>query len=211
MHVSEGEQETPYWLREAAQEREKAMIARAALERVEEGDRIILDASTTAWHMARRLRDRPLTVVTNSIRVALTLAKLKHVEVMALGGQLLKRSLSFTGPHAEETLKHFHVDKLFLSCAGVDVERGVSDLSAEQASVRRAMIEQSDHRFLLVDHSKFGVRALSATAGFEPFEEVITDSRTDEGAVRALRAKGLHVTVIDVSVQPVSGRTNDER
>src|SRR5690625_6169648 len=45
-----------------------------AVKFISEGDKIFLDASTTAWYMAKALPDVPLTVVTNSIKVTLELA-----------------------------------------------------------------------------------------------------------------------------------------
>ena len=81
--------ESPYWWREVAQQDEKVAIAREAAARVASGDRILLDASTTAWHVARRLSDRHLAVVTHSLRVAAELARLEHVEVLFIVAALI--------------------------------------------------------------------------------------------------------------------------
>jgi len=189
------DQETPYWFREITHEKEKAAIARCALRYVEEGDRIMLDASTTAWHIAKRIRDMDLTVVTNSIRVTVALSELDKVTVISLGGQLAKRSLSYVGPHAEENMRGYHVNKLFFSCAGVDLERGLSDLTDEQASIRRSMLNQADRRILLVDHGKFGEKALSIISGFDSIDEIVTDEQTSVETLAKFRETGVTVTV----------------
>ncbi len=54
------------------------MIAFEAVKHVKSGERIILDASTTAWYMAKALENIPLTVITNSVRVAIELSKKKR-------------------------------------------------------------------------------------------------------------------------------------
>jgi DeoR/GlpR family transcriptional regulator of sugar metabolism len=89
------------------------------------------------------------------------------------------------------------VDKLFFSCAGVELERGLSDLSVEQANIRRLMIKQADQRIFLVDHSKFGVKALSVISGFDIIDEVITNQRTPREALEKLREMDVKVTVAD--------------
>lgn len=188
--------EVPYWFREITHEKEKATIAHYALELIQEGDRIVLDASTTAWHIAKRLRDMELTVVTNSIRVAVALSEHEKVRVISVGGILSPRSLSYIGPQAVENMSMYHVDKLFLSCAGVDLERGLSDLTDEQASMRRCMLKQADTRYLLTDRSKLGVKALARIAPLQAVDEIIIDERPEGTFVEEAEAMGIKVDVI---------------
>lgn len=58
----QGDQEIPYFEREIQNVEEKIAIAREAVKHISADDRIILDASTTAWYMAKVLPDIPLTV-----------------------------------------------------------------------------------------------------------------------------------------------------
>lgn len=188
--------EVPYWFREITHEKEKATIAHHALELIQEGDRIILDASTTAWHIAKRLRDMELTVVTNSIRVAVALSEHEKVKVISVGGLLSPRSLSYVGPQAVENMRQYHVDKLFFSCAGVDVERGLSDLTDEQASVRRCMLKQADTRYLLTDSSKVGVKALAMIGPLNVVDDIIINEMPEGRFVEEARAMDIKVDVI---------------
>src|SRR5699024_8012836 len=93
--------EIPYSEREIINVKEKQQIALESIKQVQEGNKIILDASTTAWYMAKTLPDIPLTVMTNSIKVAMELSKKKQIMVIATGGTLLSKSLSYVGPLAE--------------------------------------------------------------------------------------------------------------
>lgn len=194
--ISGEERETPYWWREVAHESEKVAMAQEAVTRVAPGDRILLDASSTAWHMARRLPDEEITVVTNSMRVAAALSKLRRPEVLVLGGALSRTSLSLVGPAAEQALEHYHVDRLFMSCRGLDLERGLSDSTETQASLRRCMQERADWRCLLIDHSKIGMRSLARIGGLERIDEVIMDHQTDTETVAALEGMGIRTTVV---------------
>ncbi len=81
--VKETQAETPYFEREVMHQEEKKRIAKAAVARIEPHDRIALDASSTAWYMASILPDVPLTVLTNSIKVALELSSKEKIEVIS--------------------------------------------------------------------------------------------------------------------------------
>lgn len=97
---------------------EKQRIAREAVMMIKPGDRILLDASTTAWYMASHLPDMPLTVLTNSTRVAAELSGKERIEVFSTGGQLSRRSMSYVGHLAERSLELYHVDKMFFPAKG---------------------------------------------------------------------------------------------
>ncbi|AEI44697.1 DeoR/GlpR family DNA-binding transcription regulator [Paenibacillus mucilaginosus] len=194
--VKEQQGEIPYAEREVMHAEEKRRIAQEAVLRIQPHDRVLLDASTTAWYMASYLPDIPLTVLTNSIRVATELSSKEKVEVICTGGQLAKRSLSYVGPLAERSLEAYHVDKLFLSCKGVHLERGISESNELQARVKQRMIDIADEVILLADASKFGVRAFTQVAELSGVHAMITDRRLGEDAVAQLREKGLPVTIV---------------
>jgi DeoR/GlpR family transcriptional regulator of sugar metabolism len=189
-------QESPYWFREIANEAEKSRIAEEAIRRILPGERVILDASTTAWHMAKRLPNQPLTVITHSVQVIQALARTHSVDVIGLGGTLAHNSMSFVGPVAERQLQDYHVDKVFMSCRGIDFQTGLTDASVAQAQLRRLMLDQADHRTLLIDHSKFGVKALAHIAGIEAFDEMITDSSVDPEVLHELHKLSVNTTVV---------------
>jgi DeoR/GlpR family transcriptional regulator of sugar metabolism len=185
----------PFAWREVANEMEKAAIAQAAILRIEEGDRILLDASTTAWHMAKRLPDIPLTVITNSLQIPVALSNRSRIDVHVLGGQLGKKSLSFVGPTTESQLSQYHVDRLFLSCKGAEIRRGISDVAEAQAHLRRIMLGCADKKYLLIDHSKFGHSSLAHICDISVFDEVITDAGTDPSILKRLAEMGTATTV----------------
>ncbi len=85
MRISPQTTETSYQVREASHVSEKQRISTEAVKYVEPNDRIVLDASTTAWHMASQLPDIPLTVLTNSLKVSLVLSEKKNVTVISTG------------------------------------------------------------------------------------------------------------------------------
>lgn len=185
--------EVPHHERETVQREAKQAIALEALGRVKEGDALMLDASSTALFLARLLPDIPMTVVTNSLMVIHALAEHRHARVLSTGGLYTPVSMSLTGPMAEKNLMEYHVDTLFFSCRGIDLQRGLSDPTDTSAQIKKVMLRGADRRVLLADHSKFNVRALEMIGDLTEVTEIITDAATDEDICVALRDKGVAV------------------
>jgi DeoR/GlpR family transcriptional regulator of sugar metabolism len=183
--------ETSYLEREITNATEKKTIARVAVRSIVAGDQIVLDASTTAWYVAKELPDMPLTVVTNSIKVAIELSKKEQIKVISTGGSLLSNSLSFVGPLAERSISLYHVNKAFISCKGVHLEKGLSDSIEAQALIKKQMMDIADETILMVDSSKFGTQAFSHISPLEKVDRVITDENVDEQIRRDLHEKGI--------------------
>lgn len=202
--VQEKESEIDFSEREITNVLEKKVIAHEAVKRVENGDRIILDASTTAWYMAKILPNIPLTVITNSIKVAIELSKKDRIEVISTGGILLPKSLSYVGPLAERSLENYHVDKAFLSCKGIDLNSGLSDSNEWQALLKRKMIERSNKTFLMVDSSKFGYREFSHISTLDQVDEMIVDIKLPPHSQEKLKEKNIIVTTVDFVDKPAS-------
>ncbi|MED4072097.1 DeoR/GlpR family DNA-binding transcription regulator [Priestia endophytica] len=202
--VQEKESEIDFSEREITNVLEKKVIAHEAVKRVENGDRIILDASTTAWYMAKILPNIPLTVITNSIKVAIELSKKDRIEVISTGGILLPKSLSYVGPLAERSLENYHVNKAFLSCKGIDLNSGLSDSNEWQALLKRKMIERSNKTFLMVDSSKFGYREFSHISTLDHVDEMIVDIKLPPHSQEKLKEKNIIVTTVDFVDKPAS-------
>lgn len=171
--------EEPYSEREVKHVAEKIQIARKAIEFVENRDFIILDASTTARYMASELPNMRLTVLTNSLRVVLELSSKRRIKVISTGGTLRSRTMAFVGPLAEKALDQYHVNKAFLSCQGIHLDRGVSETNELQARIKQKMTEISDQVFMLVDSSKFGLQSFAHVAPMNNIDYLITDERAE--------------------------------
>lgn len=194
--IQKEQSEVSYLEREITNAGDKKQIAMEAIRHIEAGDQIVLDASTTAWYMAKELPDMPLTVLTNSIKVAVELSKKEQVKVISTGGLLLPQSLSFVGPLAERSLSAYHVNKAFLSCKGVHFERGLTDANEFQALLKKQMMEIADKTILLADASKFGVRTFAHVSNIDGVDLVITNASVDTTYVDGLKDRNIHVTTV---------------
>ncbi|HWD06981.1 MAG TPA: DeoR/GlpR family DNA-binding transcription regulator [Amycolatopsis sp.] len=136
---------------------QKAAIARAAERLIEPGQFLLLDAGTTAGALASRLTSwSGISVATTGLTTLTALADADGVELVALGGAVRHISHGMVGPLTEAALARLTADSAFLSADGVDAVRGLCESTAEQASVKRRMIEQARRVVVLADASKLG-------------------------------------------------------
>jgi len=188
--------EIHYAQREVMNAKEKNEIALEAVKHVNEGEKIILDASTTAWYMAKELPDIQITVLTNSIKAAMELSVKKQITVISTGGSLLPKSLSFVGPLAESSLDEYHVNKAFISCKGLHIDRGLSESNEQQARIKKKMINGADMVCVMIDHTKFGIQAFSRFGDLEVIDRIITDKKVADKVVQQLDDKNLDLITV---------------
>ena len=184
--------------REIRNVKEKAKIAEMASQFVNEGDKIMLDASTTATFFARNLPNIRLIVVTNSIQVVNELVDKDKIDVICTGGRYSPKSHSFIGPLAERALLNYHVNKLFISCTGVTISSGVSDTSEMQAILKNQMVEHANEIFLMMDSSKVNKSAFAHICEIEKISTIITDSNIDSSFKQQIEKLGVTVLNVDV-------------
>ena len=185
----------PFTSREQMNVAEKRRIARRAQEFIAEGDTIFLDASSTVLELARCLPDRPLTVLTSALQVALELASRPAIQVVMLGGALTQQSLSCVGPLADHALECYHVQKAFLSCRGVDVRRGLSESNDEQARLKRKTLSLAERSYLLADHTKLPLKSLFFFAQPGEIDVLVTDRAPEPALAAALKKAGVEIAI----------------
>ncbi|MFS0781324.1 DeoR/GlpR family DNA-binding transcription regulator [Bacillus sp. 1P06AnD] len=191
--LNDSSYEPSYLEREIMNVEQKREVAKTALQFIEPNDRIILDASSTAWYMSKILPDFPLTVLTNSMKVGLELAQKEKISVVMTGGSLQSKSLSFVGQLTEKALDSYHVNKVFMSCKGLHPEWGISDSNEMQALVKKKFIDVSDTVYLLVDHSKFGVKSFSRVASVSEIDVMITNSATNNQVIQQYKIDSVSI------------------
>jgi DeoR/GlpR family transcriptional regulator of sugar metabolism len=166
----------------------KFAIAREAALLVNDGDSILLDASSTAYYLARALSGRnKLRVMTNGFEVARELAQNSSNTVILIGGVVNNDSSSVTGLLSEQIITEMHIDKAFFSCSGFSVERGMTEVHFEEAQLKRKAIESSRHVFALLDSSKFGKEDLTPFARPMQITHLFTDSNITEEWITRLQ------------------------
>lgn len=174
----------------------KQRIARWASNLVENGETILLDASTTVLHMAPFLQEtKRLTVVTNGVEVARLLARNPNHTVILLGGVLSADGGAVTSVLGAKLLDELHIRTAFVSGVGFDLEAGLTEESLQEAQLKRLMLAAAGRVVALVDSSKFGRVGLTSIAASDQITHVFTDSDVDPDTLDSLRQQPFDLTL----------------
>lgn len=176
---------------------EKRRIAHAAAELIETGDTIAIGAGTTSMEIARAIDPlSQITVVTNTVNVAMELSRHERATVFVTGGELRREWFSLVGQTAIDSLRRMYFDKVFLSPSGIDLSGGLTDQHYEEARVRRVMIEQSRKRIVVADCTKFEKAAAYVICPVSEIDLIITDSGARRQVVKTFWEKGIDVRLV---------------
>lgn len=173
---------------------EKMVIARQAAELINDGDSVLLDASSTVYYLSLAIQNRQrLRVVTNGLDAARLLARNPSNSVFLIGGVLHQDGSSVTGLFSEQIINELHTQKAFVSCSGFSLGRGMTEVHFEEAQLKRKAIESTTHLIALIDSSKFGKEDLTSFASARQITCLYTDSGlTPEWAARLKQAEIEH-------------------
>lgn len=182
----------------------KNAIARAAADLIEPPQTIFLDGSTTCLALARVLahRSERLTIVTHSAPVCMQLGRNHDDTVISLGGQYEPNSACTVGPSTEAMAKCFFVDLAFVSTKGFSPEEGTFESAVAVYRIKQIVSSQAAMVVLLVDHSKFDQRALCKVLDLSQITTVVTDAKTTDQHITALKRKGVDVLRAPAAPEP---------
>jgi DeoR/GlpR family transcriptional regulator of sugar metabolism len=159
----------------------KKVIGKKAAEYINEGDVIILDSGSTTTEIAKNLVERNhLTVITNSLNIALLLGVNPGINLILTGGEFKAPTLSLTGQKAADFFTDINVDKLFLATAGISLKSGLTYPSISDLVVKKAMIDVAEQVFLVADSTKIGKSAFASLGALSLIHYLITDNKITE-------------------------------
>ncbi|RME71498.1 MAG: DeoR/GlpR transcriptional regulator [Verrucomicrobia bacterium] len=167
----------------------KRALARRAVEMIQPRDIVFLDASSTTLQIAEQLPDLELTVLTNSLDALEVLATRTDINLVGTGGHLVSDSRAFVGHVAIATLRRYHIQKFFFSGNGIDLKRGISETSEEQAGLKAEVLRLAEEAIFLSDDSKLNHRAAFFFAQLEQVDCWLTTPPQDPRLLDPYRNK----------------------
>ena len=200
--------ELAFDIRERLQADEKLAIGVAGAALVQDGESIVMDASTTALSVARQLKARggwsQLTIITNGLRIASELAGHPGIVVLMLGGRVRWEALSVVGQLGDGLFSRINVQKAFLGAAGFTLESGLADATDEEAQIKRSMVAAAREVIAIVDRTKWERAAFATFCPTDQIDVVLTDRGAPADMVAALTARGVDVRIVGQSGDAVA-------
>lgn len=184
----------PFNARVAVRSEQKRQIAKAAGELCSPGETILVDGGSTTFFMAGYLKEKRLTVLTNSFPMAEELRYSQTCRIVLAGGALDPLSLLIHDPTGRDFYADYSVDQLFMSVDGI-TEQGLTNSHMKVIQAERQMISNTRRVVVLADSSKFRPSGHMRLCGFEAIDTVISDHLLGEEQRTMVREQGVELII----------------
>ena len=166
----------PIILRDSYRSYIKDALAKRATNFLFDGATIMMDGSSTVRRILKYLdKFNELKIITNNHRVFSECSNPK-IKIYCTGGLFIPQSSIFVGAAAENFIKNTYADILFFSSQAISNDGEISDVSEEETSLRRIMLERAKVKIFLCDSSKIGQKKTFALCTKDNVDEIICDA-----------------------------------
>ncbi|MDA8746956.1 DeoR/GlpR family DNA-binding transcription regulator [Litoreibacter sp.] len=198
VHLVETIDEAPFESRISTQMDEKARLAAAVAENINDGDSVFLDIGSTTAYVAIELKQRSnLFVVTNSAFVASTLTTRNGNRVFFAGGELRAHDGGAFGAEALDLVGRLNVQFAVFSAGAVNGELGFMLHDMEEANLARVAAANAQVRIVVADRDKFNKRAPVSIGSDAQFDVFYTDAQPPQAITEMLRVNDIDLVVVD--------------
>lgn len=177
--------------------REKEAIAVATAALIADGEVVLLDIGITTLRLARHLRGRPVTVITNSLAVLDALRDDDTVSLVLLGGMVGSKPRTLVGPLTEESLERVRADVAVISSTGVKPDGAVVTDLTQEASIKGRMSRAADRTILVATATKFPGSGSYRIASITDFDVVVASRGADRATLELAAQGGRRVITVD--------------
>lgn len=189
--------EPPLMIRQGARTQEKMHIAKQCAQLIAPEQTIFIDAGSTTSHLAEQLKTTMnLTIITNSLQVALTLnhgQNPTHNEVILLGGNMLAGANETRGGETINAIYRYQADVAIVSPVGVH-SSGISSYYQWESAIAEAMFAQSKQHIVLADHSKIGKTSRFIYAPLAAVDKLVTNQSANHAVfLEQIRLQGVEI------------------
>lgn len=166
----------------------KLQAARAALPLFERGMHVFLGGSSTMLLLAEELARAalPLSVTTNMVDIATTLAATGHCVVTLLGGVLKPATRTLVGLEVLRALERRVFDLAVCGASAIDTLHGCLGPTEWHAALGETLTQRARHMAVVADGSKFTRRDAHLVIPLTHLQSVATDRQPPEDAAEAL-------------------------
>lgn len=184
-------------MRRQRQVQEKSRIGEAAAALVSDGDAIFLDSSSTALTIVPHIRQRrQLTIVTNSLVVAQEIRDVVGITVVMPGGTLHPDTASLVGTDGLGVLQKYNIQKGFFGAHGINIPEGLTDVSADEAEFKRAIVTMCRQTIGVLDATKWGRVGVASFAAPKAMNTLITDIDAPAALQKQLQSLGIEIMLV---------------
>ena len=154
---------------------------------------IYLDSGSTATALARLIPDERYQIFTGSLSCAGELLRLTKARVFLPGGFLNRYSQSLYGVHPMQFIGQVNFDLALIGTTSYAEKSGFSCGMEEEAQLKRAVIAQAEHSYVLMDAGKVGLTSTFTFASLEDIDGIVSDDGLPDEVAAACRLRDKQV------------------
>ena len=190
---------SPWDYRSSSHTDEKQAIAEETIKWIPDNATVALDSGTTMMQIAKLLsRKKDLKVITNDIRVAMTLSESTDHEICLVGGIVKQSDLITLGHFSTDFLNSIaHIDITILTADGFDTKIGMYDHNYNMCNLKMSYIQHSQQVIAVMDSTKFNVKAPYRVCEAKDIDLLITDNSLSPQDATNFHAKGLRFITVE--------------
>lgn len=179
--------------RSAIAQDDKEAIGRVAASLVQPGQVVFVDGGTTALQLVRQF-DPALraTVVTHSPAIACALLLFDQIEVIVLGGRLMRHSMVALGAATVEAIGRLRADLYFMGVCSLHPS-GLSTGDFEEACVKRALCQAAAETIVLASSEKLATAAPFQVVGLDQIDGIVVPASADAALLAPYRERGISI------------------
>lgn len=186
--------ELPYTVRKLTNVSGKKYIAEKIGNLIQDGDSIMLDASTTALFTVKSIFNKHnLTLITNSVEILLDLPTSNDWRIISTGGTYRQDSMSFLGSSTTKVISNYHADYAVMSCKGLDIEKGITDTRENNADLKKGFISNAKKVILAVDSTKFNKISFVKICDLGCIDIVVTDVKPSDECIKEFEKNNIEL------------------
>ena len=176
---------------------EKIKISRKAASLVNPNDVIIIDAGSTTKNLPKFIPENmPVTIICYTLNALFNVYENKNWKLVFPGGYFHRNALMFESPEGIEIIKKIRANIAFVAVGGISEKLELTTPTSYEKETKRAIIQSSNKKILLVDSSKFGKIKISHFADLTDFNIVITDSGISKEWKEIIKNSGVKLYIV---------------
>jgi DeoR/GlpR family transcriptional regulator of sugar metabolism len=176
---------------------EKRRIGLAASKLVSKGQMVALTGGTTTTEVVRSLKVlTDISIITNTVNVAMELSNRKDIEVIVTGGHLRGNWFTLVGAIANTAAETLFSDIMFIGVDGIHAKQGLTCTNSSEAEVLRKLVQHAKMKVVVADHSKLGSISKYLLCPTKGIDKLITDIGAAASAVAPFEKLGIEVTQV---------------
>jgi len=156
---------------------EKRLIGKIASQMLDNGEAIFLGSGTTCLEIARNIKDKKLTVVTNDLLIGYELRNHAGIKIIVTGGDLIQATSTLVGAFALQALNGIYINKAFTEVKGINFDSCYTVDSHDEAILLQEVKRRSNELIIVADYTKFDRTAFVRLGDLTMAKKVISNKQ----------------------------------